>query len=189
MSGILTRNWRLVAVRGVLAIIFGLFALFHPAIALGALVFVFGIYACIDGIALISSALANRGAQPHWVAVLIGGIVGIIAGVIAFMEPGVTAAAFVFLIAIWAIVMGISEIVAAIRLRKEIGGEWLLALAGVLSVAFGLVLFSRPGAGALVLVIWLGVYALMFGVVLLALALRLRQWNNERPDEQMRNAA
>lgn len=179
----LARNWGWVALRGVAAVLFGLITLFNPAISLAALVLVFGAYALVYGIFTIIAAVANRRDEPHWVALLISGILGIGIGIITFLMPGITAVALLYVIAAWAIATGIAEIAAAIRLRKEISGEWMLILAGVLSVLFGIVLFLFPGAGALAVVLWIGVYALVFGFLQIALAYRLRRWHRERPRE------
>ena len=165
----LTRNWGLVALRGIVAILFGVLTIFYPAITLATLILV-------DGIFMALAAIANRHGEPRWVALLIGGLLGVAAGLVTLFMPGITAVVLVSLVAAWAILTGIAEIVAAIRLRKEITGEWILVLAGVLAVAFGLLLFVRPGAGALAVVLWIGVYALIYGVVLLALGFRLRSW-------------
>jgi len=173
---VLARNWGFVALRGAAAIIFGLFALLDPAITLLVLVLVYGAYVFVDGVAAVISVLRGRRQQPHSVAILVSGLAGIIVGVIAFLMPGITAAVFVFLIAAWAIVTGVLQIAAAIRLRREISGEWMLILAGALSVIFGLLLATFPRTGALTLVMWLGAFALVFGVVVLGLAFRLRRW-------------
>lgn len=172
----LTRNWGLVALRGIVAILFGVLTIFYPAITLATLILLFGAYAFVDGIFMALAAIANRHGEPRWVALLIGGLLGVAAGLVTLFMPGITAVVLVSLVAAWAILTGIAEIVAAIRLRKEITGEWILVLAGVLAVAFGLLLFVRPGAGALAVVLWIGVYALIYGVVLLALGFRLRSW-------------
>lgn len=179
MVDLLARNWGWVMLRGVAALVFGLLALFNPGITVAALVILFGAYALVDGISTIISAIANRHGEPHWVALLIGGIVSIAAGVVTFARPGFTALALLYLIAAWAIITGILEIVAAIRLREAIRGEWLLILAGVLSVLFGVLLIVAPGAGALAVVLWIGAYAVVFGIVLIILAFRLRQWHRE----------
>ncbi|HEU4563887.1 MAG TPA: HdeD family acid-resistance protein [Gemmatimonadaceae bacterium] len=179
MGDMLARNWGWIALRGVVALIFGLLTLFNPAITLAALVLFFGAYALVDGIFGAVSAVANRHEEPHWVALLVGGIAGIIIGVLTFFMPGVTATVLLLFIAAWALVNGIAQIAAAIRLRKMIHGEWLLALAGVLSIAFGVILVMRPAAGALAMVLWIGAYAVVMGIVLILLAFRLRSWGRE----------
>ena len=174
MPIVLARNWGWVALRGVVALIFGLLTLFQPAITVAALVLLFGAYVFVDGISMIVSAIRNRGAEAHWVAVLVGGIAGIGAGIVTFVMPGVTALVLLYFIAAWAIIRGIAEIMVAIRLRKAIEGEWLLGLAGALSLVFGIFVAVFPGAGALAVLLWIGVWSILLGVVLIALGLRLR---------------
>jgi uncharacterized membrane protein HdeD (DUF308 family) len=174
----LARNWWAVALRGLFAVLFGFAALAWPGITLAALVALFGAYALVDGLFAIVSAVVNAGRQPRWWALLLEGLLGVAAGIAAFVWPGITALVLLYVIAAWAIVTGIFEIVAAIRLRREIRGEWLLALGGLASVLFGLSLIVFPVAGALTVVWLIGAYALVFGVLLLVLAFRLRGMRN-----------
>jgi uncharacterized membrane protein HdeD (DUF308 family) len=174
---ILVRNWWLLALRGVAGVVFGLITMFRPGIGLAALILLFGAYALVDGILGVVLVLTKRRGEPHWVATLIGSILSIVVGVLTFILPGLTAIALLFLIAAWAIVTGVAEIVTAIRLRKVITGEWLLILAGVLSVAFGVLVALFPGPGALAIVLWIGAFATVTGVLLIVLAFRLRSWN------------
>jgi uncharacterized membrane protein HdeD (DUF308 family) len=167
---VLARNWWALALRGLLAVLFGLAAFLWPGISLVALVTLFGAYALVDGIFAIVSAFRTS----EWWPLLLEGIAGIAAGVITFLWPGITAFALVYLIAAWAIVTGIFEIIAAVRLRKAIENEWLLGLGGLASVALGVIMIAAPGAGALGLVWAIGAYALVFGVTLIALGFRLR---------------
>jgi uncharacterized membrane protein HdeD (DUF308 family) len=167
---ILARYWWAVALRGLLAVLFGLVAIFWPGITLVSLVFLFGAYALVDGIVAIVSAFRSG----EWWPLLLEGVVGIAAGVGAFLWPGITALALLYLIAAWAILTGILEIVAAVRLRKVIENEWWLALGGVASIILGVILVAAPGVGALGLVWAIGVYALVFGITLIALGFRLR---------------
>jgi uncharacterized membrane protein HdeD (DUF308 family) len=179
----LARNWWAVALRGALAVLFGLVAFIWPGITLGALVLLFGAYALVDGIFAFVAAFraADRGRQ--WWPFVLEGLVGVAAGVIAVVWPGLTAVTLVYLIAAWAVITGLFEIVAAVRLRREIENEWLLVLAGVLSVLFGLAMFLFPGAGALALVWIIGGYAVVFGVLLIALGLQLRTWQSRGAPE------
>ena len=172
----LGRNWWAILIRGVSAILFGLWTLFAPAMSLVALVLLFGAYALSDGIFSIIAAVRQRKAQDRWGMLLLRGVLGILAAVATLVWPGITALSLLFLIASWAIATGVLEIATAITLRKEISGEWLMILAGVASVIFGIVLVLFPGAGALAVVIWIGAYALAFGVILVALAFRIRSW-------------
>jgi uncharacterized membrane protein HdeD (DUF308 family) len=171
----LVRNWWVVLLRGIAGVIFGVLTFFAPDISLVALVLLFGAYAFADGILAIVSAVRQRGSDRWWV-LLLQGIAGVAAGIVTVLWPGITALALLYVIAAWALVIGGLEIAAAIRLRKVITGEWLLALAGIASVALGLLLVLFPGPGALALVLWIGAYALVSGVLLIVLAFRLRSW-------------
>jgi uncharacterized membrane protein HdeD (DUF308 family) len=178
VSDTLAHNWWLLALRGLAAIIFGILAFIWPAITLLGLMILFGAFAFVNGIlSLMLAAKAPKG-YPRFGSLILGGILGIIAGVVTFFWPALTAAGLLILIAAWAILTGILEIVAAIRLRKEIVNEWLLALVGILSVIFGVLLLLQPAAGAVVLIWWIGAYALVFGILLLILAFRVRSWKN-----------
>lgn len=164
--------------RGVAAILFGVFSLFSPGAGLFALVVLFGAYALVDGVLSLSHAIrpAVPGAGPAWPSLVIEGVAGIIAGIATFAWPGITAVVLLFIIAAWAVVTGIAELVTAIRLRKTIRHEWLMALGGVASTVFGVLLFLYPGAGALVLVTWIAIYAILFGAILIGLGFRLRSF-------------
>ncbi len=180
MAG-LARNWWVLALRGVVGILFGLAAFFLPGAALAALVLLFGAYALVDGvlavIAGIQRATAHRG---RWWMLLLEGLAGIAAGIVTFFWPGVTALALLYIIAAWAIVTGVLEVLAAIRLRREIENEGWLALAGLASLVFGVLLMIRPGAGLLAVVWIIGGYGIVFGIAMLVLAFRLRAWHQEQ---------
>jgi uncharacterized membrane protein HdeD (DUF308 family) len=167
----LTANWWALALRGFAAVLFGLLTFFLPGITLVTLVLLFGAYALVDGIFNVIAFI--RVASHQW-ALLVEGVIGILAGVLTFAWPSITALVLLYLIAFWAILTGIFEIVAGIRLRKVATNEWLLLVVGILSFLFGLLILFAPGAGALAIVLWIGAYALVFGVILLALAFRLR---------------
>ncbi len=172
----LARNWWALALRGVAAIIFGVIALFWPPTAIIALVAIFGAYALVDGILnLVAAVRAGRTGQ-RWGALVFEAIVSLAVGILTLFFPGVTALALVLLVAAWSLVTGVAEVVAAIKLRKVIQGEWLLALSGILSIAFGVLLFISPLIGAIAIAIWIGAYSLVFGALLVGLALRLRSW-------------
>jgi uncharacterized membrane protein HdeD (DUF308 family) len=185
----LARNWGAIAVRGVVAIIFGILCFVVPGITLRTLVLLFGAYALVDGVFDIIAAVRRRTGDEPWWALLLEGIVGIAAGLVAFLMPRLTALALLYIIAAWAIVTGVLEIVAAVRLRREITNEWWLAFSGVLSVVFGVLIMAAPAAGALVIVLWIGAYAVVFGASLLALAFRLRRAQAELPDVPFARAA
>jgi uncharacterized membrane protein HdeD (DUF308 family) len=174
MLAVYTRSWWSLVLRGIAAILFGILAFVWPAITLTALIFLWGAYALVDGVFAIAAGVKTYGENRRWWVLLLEGILSVIAGVVAFVIPGITALVLLMLIAAWAIVTGVFEIAAAIQLRKEIKGEWLLALAGIASILFGVVLFINPGPGAIALVWLIGVYAIVFGVLLLALGFRLR---------------
>ncbi len=167
-------NWWSVVLRGVVAILFGLAAIFLPGITLLVLVSIFGAYALIDGVlALLAAVRAVQHDQQWWVLAL-EGVVGVIIGLITFFSPGITALVLLYYIAAWAIITGVLEIVEAIRLRREINNEWLLILAGLASLVFGIIVVAMPGAGALAVLWIIGTYAIIFGILLIALGLRLR---------------
>jgi len=150
-----------------------LLTFFTPGVTLISLVLLFGFYAILDGIFDIVSAMKAPG--HHW-PLLVEGIVGIVAGIVTFMWPGITAMFLLYLIAFWAILTGVLEIVAGIRLREVIANEMLLILMGVISTLFGILIIIFPGAGALAIIIWIGVYAVVFGIILIVLAFRLRSF-------------
>src|SRR4051812_36661936 len=170
-----TGHWWALAIRGAIAIIFGLAALLRPDIALQALILLFGAYALVDGVfAVVGVFGGTRGGTPRWL-LLIEGIAGILAGLIAFVLPGLTAVVLLYLIAVWAIVTGIFEIASAIRLRQEITGEWALIVGGALSILFGVILaVIGPVAGLLSLIWLIGVYAVAFGILMLITAFQVR---------------
>ena len=171
----LTRYWWAVVLRGVAAVLFGLMALIWPGITVIVLVALFGAYALVDGIIGLGTAVFGGRERGRRGWLVVEGIAGVLAGIFTFAWPGITALALLWLIAAWAIVTGVLEIVAAVRLRREIQGEWLLALSGVLSVLFGILLAVWPAAGVLSIVFLIGIYAIVFGVALVGLGLRLRR--------------
>jgi uncharacterized membrane protein HdeD (DUF308 family) len=171
----LGRNWWALALRGVAAILLGILAFAWPGITLFVLVLFFGAYMLVDGIFAIVAAVRAAGEEDRWWLLLIEGILGVLAGLVAFFWPGLTALALLYFIAAWAIVTGIMEIVAAVRLRQEIDGEWALGLSGLLSVIFGVLLVVLPAPAGLLSLVWLiGAYAVATGVLLLILAFRVR---------------
>jgi len=176
----ITLSWSALALRGVLAIIFGLLVFAWPGISLWVLVLFFGANALIDGVLAIVAAVRGSASGARWWGMLLQGILGIATGIITFLWPGLTTLVLLYFIAAWAIVIGVFEIVAAIRLRKEIQGEWLLALRGVLAIVFGVILFANPRAGALALVWLIGAFSIALGVLNLILAFRLRGHHQRR---------
>ena len=174
-----SQNWWTFAVRGVLAVIFGVMALIWPGQTLQALVLVFGAYALMDGTFAIFAGIASYRYFDRWWAVLLEGVVGVVVGLLTFFWPGITALVLLYFIAAWALITGIFEIVAAIQLRREITGEWMLILGGLLSIIFGIILFVFPGAGAASVVWMIGIYAIVFGISEIIFAFRLRGLRNE----------
>ncbi|WP_094814580.1 HdeD family acid-resistance protein [Bordetella genomosp. 12] len=169
------KQWSWVALRGVVAVLFGLLAMFLPGLTLAILVMVWGAYALVDGVfALIAGWRIRDQQKPLWPLILVG-ITGLAAGIVTFLWPGITALMLLYIIAFWAIVSGVFQIIAAIRFRKEMQNEWLHGLSGLISLLFGLMLVVQPGAGALALVWVIGVYAVFFGILLLVLAVRMKR--------------
>lgn len=183
MLNALRRNWWALVLRGVFAIAFGSFAWFWPGVTLLALILTWAVFACVNGLVTLASAFARDGDQPRWILLLEGGM-SLLAGAVALFYPGFTALLFLYLLAAWALLSGIFEIVAAWRLRHEIRGEFWLGFAGALSVLFGLMLILRPGAGALTVIWLIASYSVLFGIVLIAWGLHLRRLH--RADVQER---
>jgi len=177
----LARHWWVIALRGLAAVLFGVLAFVWPGMTLAVLVLLFGAYAVIDGILAIVAAL--RGGTDHRLVLGLEGVVGVLAGLAAFVFPGLTALVLLYIIALWAVLTGVLEVVAAVRLRRTITNEWGLIIGGILSVLFGIVLIVSPGAGALAVVFLIGAYAVLFGVTLLMLSWRLRSHTQHLPAE------
>ena len=169
------KSWWLLLLRGLVAIVFALLTWAQPGVSLAALVLVFGIYVLADGLLGVWSAIAKRRDNRHWWLLLLWGLVGIVVGVMTFIMPGITGLVLLMYIAAWAVITGVLQIVAAIRLRKEIKGEWLMILSGLVSVAFGVLLFLQPGAGALAVAWIIAAYAFIFGVLMVLLAFKVRK--------------
>ena len=175
LAAALSRNWWLLLLRGVIAIVFAVLTWMQPGIALAALVLVFGIYVLADGILGIWAAFSGRQENRHWWVLLLWGLVSVAVGVLTFVNPAITGLVLLMYIAGWAIITGVLQIAAAVRLRKEIEGEWLLGLSGLASVVFGVLLVWNPGAGALAVLWLIAAYAFVFGVLLVLLSLRVRK--------------
>jgi uncharacterized membrane protein HdeD (DUF308 family) len=173
MSALLAQNWWAIALRGVFAIIFGIIALLMPGAAMLALVLLFAAYLLVDGIFAIIAGVRAARSQERWGWLIFEGIVDLVTGVIAVLWPLITIVAFVFLMGAWAIVTGALLLAASYRLNIP-HGRWLMALAGAISVIWGVLLIIWPLIGALVLTWWMAAYALIFGVAMLVLAFRLR---------------
>ena len=171
----MTRSWWLVAIRGVFAILFGLAAILWPGIAFATFVLLFGAFAFASGIFLTWTALALRAQKQNANPFLLQGLFGIAIGLVALVWPFLTAGAVILLIAAWALVSGLIEVAAALRLRREIEDEWMLILSGGLSIVLGLLFGFFPEAGIWAITWMIGVYAVIIGIALIHLALRLRR--------------
>ncbi len=187
----LASRWGWVVFRGVIGVLFGLIAFARPGAMAFTMVLIFGCYAFASGVAMVIAAARTGKAGGSWGALLIEGLLGVAIGALALLWPGTTAMTFVWLIGCWAILTGALEIASAVRLRKIIEHEWALGFAGLLSVAFGLLMFYRPIAGGLAVVWWLGAYALFAGVLMIVFGFRLRSYahshqGGELPSEGLR---
>ena len=174
MVGILTRNWWAWLVRGIAAIIFGVLAWFWPGLTWITIAIFFGAYALVDGIFAIVATVRAAETQQRWWPFLIEGIVGILIAAITFYDVRITLLALYFTIAAWAFLTGILEIVAAIQLRKHIANEIWLIVAGIASIAFGVLMVWFPLAGMLAVIWLIAAYAIVFGFIMIGFALRLR---------------
>jgi uncharacterized membrane protein HdeD (DUF308 family) len=170
----LSLDWRSVGLRGIAAVAFGVLTLVWPGLTITALVLLFGVYALVDGFAHLVAAYRRDQAGEMRGVLIVEGLAGVILGVIALVWTDITALALLYIIAAWAIITGVIRIMAALQLRREIPNEWFLVLGGAFSVIFGIILVVAPVAGALAITWLIGFYALLFGMVLLALAWRLR---------------
>jgi uncharacterized membrane protein HdeD (DUF308 family) len=175
LAGMLARNWWVLLLRGIVAILFGILAFALPGISLASLILLFGAFCLADGLMAAWTAFSNRRQKENSWLLLIGGLVGIGVGLLTIFQPAVTALALLFYIAIWAIATGVVQVLTAIRLRQEIHNEWMLALAGLASVALGVLLMARPGPGALAVLWLIASYAIVFGLLLVVLALEVRR--------------
>ncbi len=165
----LARHWWVVLLRGVLAILFGVLAWAWPGVTLAVLVLLWGAYALIDGLFEVIAGLRGK-----WGSLVVLGLLGIAAGIVALVWPGLAAITLIWVFAFWAIVAGILQVSAAIRLRREVQGEWMWILSGILTVGLGVLLLLYPGAGALSVTWLIGTLAAAWGILLVMLALRLK---------------
>jgi uncharacterized membrane protein HdeD (DUF308 family) len=174
-----THNWWMFGLRGLFAVIFSILAFTRPEQTLQALVLVFGAFALVDGTLTVFAGISFAPFFDRWWAVLLGGLAGVIVGWMAIFQPDIAGRALLYLIAAWALITGILEIVVAIQFRRLITGEWMLILGGLFSILFGVLLFVFPVAGA-VSVIWVfGTYTLVFGISEIFFAFRLRGLRRE----------
>ena len=178
MKSILAQYWWLIALRGVLGILFGIIALIMPVATILALVILFSAYMLVDGAFALYAAYQAGRQNRKWGLLLLQGLANIAAGVLAFLWPGLTALAFVILLAAWSIVSGCLQLAAAFRIEQ---GRWWLVLGGVASIIFGMLLITAPLIGAVVLTWWIGAWAIVFGAFLLVAAFRLRSPRGRNP--------
>ena len=172
------RNWWILALRGVLAILFGLYALLRPGMALATIIMAFGVVVLLAGILSIVAGTRAHDRHLHSWPIVIEGVVCVAFGLLALIKPGATAMAWLYVVSAFAVVSGALHIAAAVELRKHFAGEWVLILNGTVTVIFGILMILLPWAGLLSLVMLVGAYSLFFGSLLLALALRLRaRWH------------
>ncbi|MDQ1921738.1 HdeD family acid-resistance protein [Massilia pseudoviolaceinigra] len=178
MNETLLRNWWLLAARGAIAIVFGVLAIAWPAVTLLTLAALFAAFALLGGAVWMFGAVRNRRNDSHWWMLMVFGLVSLAVGVLATFNPAITLLTLILLMGANALVSGVLDIVIAICVRKFIRGEWLLLLSGVASIVFGLIALLFPlGAGAVMLATFIGVYALMSGVLLMCLSVRVRSWS------------
>lgn len=190
MLSMVARDWWVFAIRGIAAIVFGVLAFMWPAATLAVLVLLFGAYVLVDGVALLVSLVRGEPiARRHAWSVGIMGVLGILAGIGTFVWPGLTALSLLYIVAVWVIAMGTFQVVAAVALRRELDGEFWMALGGVVSVVFGALLIAFPGEGLLSLVWLVGIWSVVFGVSSLGLAYRLHGISSALPRQSKHAAA
>ncbi len=177
----LKRNWWVLVIRGICGIVFGVIAFAYPGLALATLVILFGAWVLIDGVFRIVGATAGRASDPDWGFHLIIGLLGVVVGFLTFRAPGITALILVIYIGAWALMIGAVEIALAIKLRRELKGEWFLVLMGLASIIFAVLLLWNPGPGALALLWLIASYAIVLGVLAIFFGFRLRSLRTPLP--------
>src|SRR5436189_6190711 len=177
----LKRNWWVLVIRGICGVIFGVIAFGYPGLALATLVLLFGAWVLIDGVFRIVGATAGRASDPDWGFHLIIGILGVLVGFLTFRAPGITALALIIYIAAWALMIGATEIAFAIKLRREIKGEWFLILMGLASIVFAILLLWNPIAGAAAVIWLIAWYAVVLGILGVFFGFRLRSLRTLAP--------
>jgi uncharacterized membrane protein HdeD (DUF308 family) len=173
----LAKNWWLFLARGILALILGIFALFFPEVVYMSIVLIIGVFALVDGAIALFSAFTSNAKSEHWWWIIFEGVLGILLGVLTIFRPAAMGEVWMILIAVWAILTGILEIITAVALRKAIEGEIWMILGGVVSLLFGVLLLIYPTAGAIAIGIIIGVFAILFGIFFILLAFRLKKFN------------
>lgn len=176
MAAILSRYWWLIALRGLAAVIFGILALVWPGLTLGVLIYLLAAFLLVDGVFTIVAAFGERGRRDRWWVDLLEGLLGVLVALAILVLPDLSALALLYMLAAWAVLTGILQIVTAIQLRREIRGEFFMILSGLASIAFGVLIALFPGDGLLAVVWIIGIYAILFGFLLIVLGLRLRSY-------------
>jgi uncharacterized membrane protein HdeD (DUF308 family) len=189
LSRLMLGYWWVLLLRGVLGILFGMVACAWPGMVLGTLVFLFGAFAFVDGIFSVYHAFSGRKEHEHWWVLLLEGLLGIAFGMITFQAPGITATVLILYIAFWAMATGVLRIILAVRLRKEIEGEWWMALAGLAGIFFGVSMVARPGAGAIAVLWLIGTWAIVVGVFLVLLSFKVKKAGGKLEEIKERVAA
>ena len=174
LAKLMSMTWWLLLLKGSVSVVFGIVAYFWPGMTLASLVTVFGVFALVDGVFGVIQAIGGRKEHEHWWVVLLEGLLGILFGWICLTTPGITVTVLMLFIAFWAISTGVMRIVMAVRLREEIGGEWWMALSGLASVIFGVLVIAQPGEGALTLLWLVSIWAIVAGAFLIFLALKVK---------------
>jgi len=182
LAKLLAANWWVLLLRGILAILFGVAAYAWPDLTLATLVMFFAVFVFVDGVFDVFAAFVGRKENDNWWVLLIEGLLGIAFGAITWMRPDITTMVLLLFIAFWAMATGILRIIMALRLRKEIEGEWWLVLSGLASVLFGLIVMARPGAGAMALLWLIGAWAIVMGIFLVILAFQARSFGKKLED-------
>ena len=178
LSNVLSRTWWALLLRGVIAILFGVYAFSHPGLSLNVLTLLFGAYVLMDGIGGVITAMSGRNDSDQWTLLLLWSLLSIAIGLITIFVPSVTTFVLLSYIAIWAIATGVLQIVTAVRIRKEIEGEWRLIAVGIVSTAVGFVMLARPAVGALAFIWLIGAYAFAVGLLLVIFAFKVRALRN-----------
>jgi uncharacterized membrane protein HdeD (DUF308 family) len=174
MLQVMSRNWWMVLIQGIAAVLFGIAILFTwPGLVVQTMILVFAVYVFVDGIFAVINAIQNRN-SPRWWVMLLEGAIGILAGIAAFLFPGGAVLTLLYIVAFWSVFTGLTQIITAVQLRKEIDNEWWLILSGIASMIFGFLIVLYPGAAVLTILNILGILAIIWGVMLVLLAFRLR---------------
>lgn len=171
--------WWALLIRGILAVLFGIIATTWPGLTLAMLIIFFGAFALIHGLMTVFGSIMGRRQAEDWWIVLLEGIIGVVIGIMTFAWPALTGLVLAYFIAAWALITGLLKVYGALKLRKEIEGEWLLIVAGVISVIFGILVFVRPLAGALAITWVIGIYAILLGLIAIILSFRVRGWQKK----------